>query len=328
MHKIAFAGFRHGHIYSLLEMAGNSPYFEIVACCEEDSETRESLLATKKVAITHDNYENMLATVPCDVIAIGDYYSRRGPLAIRALETGRHVIADKPLCTKLSELEVIGYLAASKQLSVGCMFDLRSSGEIATARRMIAEGILGKITQVVFTAQHPLMRDQRPSWYFDGDFQGGTINDIGCHALDIIPWMVGVPFAKATAAREWQAFEVRSEFFHDAAQCMFELENGCGVMGDLSYSAPASQGFSHSNYWRFTVWGTKGMIEFRFGGGKITAFLDGESQGREIPLDDAAPQGYFDAFIAELHGGTPDLDTACVLESSRNALLLQQEAKR
>ena len=38
--KIAFVGFRHGHIYSLYDMALQSPDVEITACIEENAAAR------------------------------------------------------------------------------------------------------------------------------------------------------------------------------------------------------------------------------------------------------------------------------------------------
>lgn len=326
MYKAAFVGFRHGHVFGLINAMRESDDFKVVAYCEEDAETRQELAKGDRITVTHDNFDEMLAEIQCDVIAIGDYYAKRGSLAIRALQAGKHVVADKPLCTDLEELETIRHLATSKGLSVGCMFDLRANQTVGTARDMILDGKLGRITQVMFTGQHPLLRETRPAWYFDGDNQRGTLNDIGSHALDIIPWMVNSSFARVTAAREWQAFDVDSDYFRDAAQCMFELENGCGVMGDVSYSAPDSFGYTHSNYWRFTVWGTKGMIEFKLSSKSITAYLASEKEVLDIPVSDKTYQSYFNAFVQELKGGAPELNTQCVLASVENALLVQQAA--
>jgi predicted dehydrogenase len=62
----------------------------------------------------------MLDEVEVDIVAVGDYYGVRGERVIAALERGKHVIADKPLCTSLAELDRIEQLAAEKGLSVFC----------------------------------------------------------------------------------------------------------------------------------------------------------------------------------------------------------------
>ena len=328
VYKVAFAGFRHGHINSLLQLMEAADDFEVVAACEEDSATRRALQLGGSVTISHDNFDTMLQEVECDIVAIGDYYAKRGSLAIRALKAGRHVIADKPLCTSLDELAEIECLAQAGGLKVGCMLELRANPVIATVRELILAGRLGKITQVMFTGQHPLNRDTRPEWYFEPGKHGGTANDIASHALDIIPWLTGLPFAGVTAAREWQAFDVRSESFRDASQMMFELEGGCGVMGDVSYSAPNNFGYSHPLYWRFTIWGSNGLVEFKLTDKVVTAYLADEKEPLELAVATDMPQSYFDAFRAELCGGCPALDTACVIAGARNVLLIQQAADK
>lgn len=324
--KVAFAGFRHGHIGSLLKNMKASDDFEVVACCEENEATRRSLATKGTVEITHERFADVLENVPCDVIAIGDYYAKRGSMAIQALKAGRHVIADKPLCTDLGELEEIRSLAKADGLCVGCMLELRSSRALAVARRLVAEGRLGKITQILFTGQHPLNRNTRPSWYFEAGKHGGTINDIGSHAFDIIPLIAGSGIAKITAAREWQAFDVRSDSFRDAAQVMLELDNGCGVMGDISYSAPSTFGFTHPSYWRFTFWGTLGMVECNAASKTVAAYFDGEKEPLQIPVDSENPKSYLDAFLDDLRGIPTELDTNRVLASARDALLIQRAA--
>ena len=106
--RFAFAGFQHGHILSLYELVEEGEGLEVVAACEEDGEVREKLKAGGHVDITYGNVGEMLDEVDCDVVAIGDYYVRRGSLIIEALERGKHAIIDKPICTSLKELEEIG----------------------------------------------------------------------------------------------------------------------------------------------------------------------------------------------------------------------------
>ena len=92
-HKIAFAGFRHGHIFDLYSLACASPALEVVAACEEHAETRAEIRAKDTAAITHDRIEQMLDEVDCDIVATGTYFADRGPVLIEALSHGKHVIS-------------------------------------------------------------------------------------------------------------------------------------------------------------------------------------------------------------------------------------------
>ena len=56
----------------------------------------------------------MLDEVDCDIVATGTYFAGRGPVLIDALTRGKHVIGDKPLCTKMADLDRIEALAGEK----------------------------------------------------------------------------------------------------------------------------------------------------------------------------------------------------------------------
>ncbi|HOJ38929.1 MAG TPA: Gfo/Idh/MocA family oxidoreductase, partial [bacterium] len=283
---------------------------------------------TGLVTITHDNFEEMLTGTDCDVVAIGDYYGRRGWLAIQALTAGRHVLSDKPLCTRLEELDRIEELARGKKLKVGCMFSLRGSPPFLTARRIIQEGRLGEIQAISFGGQHPLSLGQRPGWYFEPGKHGGTINDLAIHAFDALPWMTGHHFAMVNAARCWNAFIPQYPHFQDGAQMMLTMDNGGGVLGDVSYFLPSDTGYSLPLYWRMTFFGRLGILETSATAAAVTLYLHGENQPVQVPLEPALPGAYLDAFLRDINGelSPGDLDTAAVIRASRIALIAQKAA--
>ena len=326
--KIAFAGLRHGHINGLFQAALESNELEITAVCEEEPSALQAFLdAHKELKIpVYSSLKTMLKEADCQIVATGEYYGKRGSVVLETLKAGKHVIADKPVCTSLDELDEIEKISAEKKLSVGCMLDLRTYDPFVTARKMILAGELGKITQIQFSGQHPLLVSSRPHWYFEPGKHGGTINDIAIHAIDFIPWMTGLEISKFIAARTWQAFDSGCDCFNDAAQFMFVLENGCGVMGDVSYSEPDSHGYKMPHYWRFTIWGTKGVLEFNCIENKLTAWINGETAAREIIPAEYKGPCYLDWFLMELDGKEAELNTALILKRARQCLELQKLA--
>ncbi|MBT3376506.1 MAG: Gfo/Idh/MocA family oxidoreductase [Lentisphaerae bacterium] len=326
--KIAVVGMRHGHITALISHAKARPDTEIVALCEEDDETRKQLVADGQTPTPLASLDALLADVDCDVIAIGDYYAKRGAIAIQALQHGKHVIADKPLCTRIDELEEISGLASGKGLKVGCMLDMRNSPRLLAMHAVLAEGLIGEVQAVSFGGQHPLMRETRAAWYFEEGKHGGTINDIGIHAIDALPWLTGLDFSCINAARGWNALATGAPFMKDCAQMMLTLENGAGVLGDVSYLMPNSQGYSHPYYWRFTLWGTKGILETSATSDCLTLSLDGEKAPRSLPLGEGRGGGYLQDFVDDINGvaGDDAMATAGVIKSSLTTLRIQQAA--
>ena len=128
--KVAFVGFRHAHMHLLYQHAQAMPELEIVAACEEDAATRLALAERGAIQITHDRLDTMLAETQCAVVAVGDYYGRRGALVQKLLAQGKHVIVDKPICTTLGELAAIEAQVAATGLKVGCMLDLRDAPQV------------------------------------------------------------------------------------------------------------------------------------------------------------------------------------------------------
>jgi len=326
--RIAFVGFRHGHIFSLYDLVKETPGVELAGACEEDAATRRELARSQKAAITHDRFDEMLDRAPCDAVAIGDYYVRRGSLAIRALERGKHIICDKPLATTVEEVEAIERLAKLKGLKVGLMLDLRDLAPFIGLRNLVRGGALGEIHAVSFGGQHPLMLGSRPAWYFEPGKHGGTINDIGIHAFDCIPWITGLEFKTVQAARAWNAFAKDFPHFKDSAQMMLTMNNGCGVLGDVSYHLPEGIGYGAPVYWRTTIFGRGGYAEVCAHSKEITLAVAGEKELRFEPLPPAAPGKYFQSFLRDLRGEAQgdDLCTRSVLRASRLAVEVQRAA--
>ncbi|MCL6519346.1 MAG: Gfo/Idh/MocA family oxidoreductase [Armatimonadetes bacterium] len=322
--RIAFIGFRHSHIFDLYSRANASNDFEVIAACEEDDETRQQLNESMRARITHDNFDKMLDEVECDAIAVGNYYGKRGSIIIRALESGKHVISDKPICTSFDELDKINMLSIENQLKVGCMLDLRDKGQFIRAHELIHAGAIGEVHGVVVYGQHPLLFGTRPAWYFEEGKHGGTINDIGIHAFDLIPWATGLEWSQIVAARSWNAFATQTPHFRDAGQFMLKLSNDGGVVGDVSYFMPNSLGYTLDFYWRMTFFGREGIIETSSTAKSIMLAKDGNKEPEMFPPAKDNSGGYLRSFAEEvLHGKTEGLSTEDVLRASYVALLTQ-----
>lgn len=326
--KLAFVGFRHAHIHLLYQHAQASPHIGIVGACEPDAATRHSLAQRGDMMITHENLDDLLAQTPCDAVAVGDYYGKRGELVLKLFAAGKHVIVDKPICTSLVELTAIEEQVRATGLKLGCMLDMRDAAQIIGMRSLIRSGLIGEIHAIAFGGQHPLLMGTRPSWYFEPGKHGGTLNDIAIHAVDALPWLTGLHFTAINAARTWNAFATDYPHFHDAAQVMLTMNNGCGVLGDVSYFMPNSMGYSLPFYWRITCWGRKGVLETSLTADHILVALDGEHEPRKEPLPPGNPAGYLHAFLHEIAGVSQEgeLTTASVLQTVRMALLIQQTA--
>ncbi|MDD4772912.1 MAG: Gfo/Idh/MocA family oxidoreductase [Eubacteriales bacterium] len=325
--NIAFAGFRHGHIFELWNKAQKNGDVRIAGAWEGNAQTRAECEAGG-VRFTYPDYDALLNDQRVDIVAIGDYFGARGSLAVRALKAGKHVIADKPLCTSLAELEDIERLSKEKSLSVFAMFSMRYGANASAVRELIGQGKLGEIHSIYYGGQHPLNYGSRPAWYFEEGCHGGTINDIGIHGVDYVAYVTGLRTEAILSARCWNAFAAQEPDFRDSAQYMLRLDNRAGVIADVSYASPDSFSYSLPEYWMFLIWGSKGMLSFSAGSGDVAAYLLGLTEVTHIK--GTAPRGdYLTDMLTEIKGGRPEiLTTAEVLASTRETLMIQAFADK
>ncbi len=327
--RLAIVGVRHQHIFALLQEASKmKKEVQVVAICEENTKTRLAYQQSGKITFTHSSVDAMLASTPCDIIGIGDYYGRRGAIAIQALRAGRHVLADKPLCTTIAECDKIQELAQKTNLKVGCMFGLRWMGAVQLLRKKIQEGAIGQVRTINITGQHPLMLKKRPGWYFEPGKHGGTINDIGVHAIEAVQWLTNGDVVEVTGARVWNGKASATPWFKDCAQFMLRLSNDVGVIGDVSYLSPDAGGFGQPQNWRIIVHGDNGVLECNSTEPSLTIATAKDKKPRSLKCPANLESSYLKDFLQEIKGEPKpfQITTPYVLRTTRAALQVQQAA--
>lgn len=265
----------------------NDPLFSVSGAYESDPETRKKAEDKGIPFDDYESFEDFLDGTDADVIAIGTHYAARGRVIIEALRRGKHIIADKPLCTRPEELDEIRKIADEKNLAVCLLLSLRKGSSIIAALNAVNSGLTGKVNNVVFEGEHPLNFGTRAAWYFEEGKHGGVINDIAIHGIDIVRMLTGSDVGTVIGAREWNFYAKETPSFLDSAQFVLKMKNGAGVIADVSYSAPSDHGYSHPSYWHFRVFGEKGMLDFREGSEDIRFY---PAKGEILQIEPVPPQ--------------------------------------
>lgn len=322
--NILFYGFGHDHVTTLYNRVKNNEKTNAIACLEEDAEIR-ARVEIEDIVWDENSYDYWLANKDVDVVAICGVYGNRGNAIIKALEAGKHVIADKPICITLKEYKKIKKLLKEKNLKLACLYDLRYTPAAKAAKKIFESGELGEVTNVSYTGQHCLGYDSRPSWYFKKGMHGGTLNDLSIHGIDLITHLTGNYITDVLSAKCWNAYADKHEDFKDCAMYMAELNNGGVVMADTSYSAPISV-YGSDIYWNFKFWCKKGLLNFSFKNSFVTVYKMGADKPEIVEgiVDDA---NWLDDFILEIENDTSTF-TDSVLKSTEIALTIQKYADK
>ncbi len=323
--NVAFAGLRHGHIYQLFKDISNNPNYTIVGAFEEDADAR---VAAEKngLVCNFETYEELLSDPRVETVVLGGCFGDRGGMAIKALKAGKHVMADKPLCTSLSELDEIEELTRKTGKKASVMLTMRFEPIIVTLKELIASGALGRINNVTYGGQHPLQYGRRPSWYYEDGRHGGVINDIAIHGIDILRFLGCAPQSEIIGAREWNCYASSEPHFKDCGQYMVTLEDGCGVICDVSYAIPDGVEFALPYYWHFYFWGTKGTVAFNIHDKALTYYVAGNKEAVTVPL--IQPKTDFVSDFLDLVAGKEDVIVPMneLFASTREALTIEKFA--
>lgn len=180
---------RLGHIPALLK--GGT---EVVAICDPAPGRAAEVAAEFGISGVFTDHADLLALPDVDVVFIGTPNVFHAPIAIAALEAGKHVLCEKPISVSSADAE--NMIAASKRadrvLSVNQ--HMRFHPTSLAMRDAVAEGSLG---EVFFTDVRWMRSAGIPgygSWFTRKELAGaGALFDIGVHMLDLGMFILGFP---------------------------------------------------------------------------------------------------------------------------------------
>lgn len=318
MPRIAIIGAAHPHVDYVLDELDRTDRtgFELVGVQDADRAVAERHAARFGVPV-FDRAEDLLA-LGVDVAVIAGIYGGRGAEVVAALRAGAHVLADKPLCTSLAELDAIAAAAAETGRTVNLMLEKRGYPETRAALSVVRSGELGDIVGITSSGPHKLNRDQRPAWFFEPVAYGGLLGDLSVHDLDaallFAPADEGVVRGAVSAPLDGDRFPR-----YGAATL---TTPGTVVTAEVSWLTPQASDV-HGDY-RLRLIGTRGTAEIFWARGRVEVTTDDRPR-RELDLPPGLrpAEEALDAFAA---GRTPEVGTRDSLAATRLALLAQLSA--
>ncbi|KGP74625.1 Gfo/Idh/MocA family protein [Pontibacillus yanchengensis] len=196
MKKIAVIG------VGMMAEVGHLPHYQshpdtVIQCIVDQQEERAKAMAERfQVPAFYKDVEAMLANEDIDGASICTPNSTHLPIARKLLENGIHILIEKPIGTDVAEARNVVELALQKNLVCMVGMTQRFRTEAKILKRIIEQGRLGSIYHV--RAQYLRRRGTPQGWFTNEALAGGgTMMDIGVHALDLAWWLVGTPTVKS-----------------------------------------------------------------------------------------------------------------------------------
>ena len=136
-----------------------------------------------------DSLEEMLACKETEAICVCTPNGLHAPIALKALDAGRHVVIEKPMALTLKDADEIARAALQRNLCVSVISQLRFSPAIQAVKQALEEKRLGKVVSASLAMKY--WRDSayyassnwRGTWAMDG---GGALMNQGIHGVDLL----------------------------------------------------------------------------------------------------------------------------------------------
>lgn len=260
--------------FGIIGCGGISNYFHIpelkaieeaeVVAVADIKEDRARLTAERfNIKFWYSDYMSLLERNDVDAVVVATPHPTHAKIAVDAINAGKHVIIQKPMCTNSKDAEAI-VNAARKHSDLKIMVlpfvyfdtpafdyvkDLLNGGElgrICIARSRVAHGGPEKYQEEVAR----MFGEEKSCWFFDPErAHGGVLLDLGVYAISQIVYLLGrVKSVSALIATLDKPAKVE-----DNSALLMEMENGAISVAETSWTQVATlEGTS--------IYGTKGTV--------------------------------------------------------------------
>ncbi len=225
---------------------------EMVAFCDivkERAQDAADKFGTADARVYEDYTELLKKEGEVEVIHVLTPNRSHSPITIAALESGRHVMCEKPMAKDVAGARAMVEAAkrTGKKLTIG--YQNRCRQDSLYLKQLVDAGELGEI---YYSRAIALRRRAVPTWgVFLNEYEqgGGPLIDIGTHALDLTLWMmnnyepelvVGTAFRKLAdtqnAANAWGPWDPEKFTVEDSAFGFIRFKNGATCMLESSWA--------------------------------------------------------------------------------------------
>jgi predicted dehydrogenase len=161
---------------------------KLAAICSGHEKNCKAAMQAAPFEWTTTDYHQILASQDLDVVSICSPNYLHREMVTEALQSGKHVYAEKPLALNLNEAEQIMAVFEKNRFTTGMAFVYRFIPAVMRARQMIDEGALGRVFhfRMAYHRSKHIDEGLPITWRFQKQFSGGgALADLGSHLIDL-----------------------------------------------------------------------------------------------------------------------------------------------
>lgn len=241
----------------------NSPGCTVRILCDFNIDKLTELKLKYPNVQFSDNAEEVIRNPEIDIVSIASYDNYHFEQVKLAIECGKHIFVEKPLClTEKEYMEIASLLKANPQIKLSSNLILRCETRFLKLKKKIENNQLGLIYHLEGDYEYGRVHKLNSGWRGEIDnysvVSGGAI-----HMIDLILWFLNKKVIQVFAYGN-KIITSKSRFrYNDFATSLLKFENG--VIAKIT----ANFGCVTPHFHRLSVYGSLGTFFQSFSGGAV-----------------------------------------------------------
>jgi predicted dehydrogenase len=311
--RVGIVGCNYGRTVQLPALRADSRC-EVTALAGSNAERTAELARAAEVPNAYGDWRALVEDPAVQAVAIATMPALQAQIALKALELGKPVFAEKPMASTLDDARAMLRRAELGRLPTMIDFNFHQVVSWQRAKSMLDAGAIGALRHVVLQwhVENRAIQMRMRNWKTLSDDGGGVLGNFISHCFHYLEWFCG-PIASLTARLSGLPGDNDLQI-----SAMMVIEFAFGPMASLSMSCASYLGSGH----RLELYGEDGTLVLDNSGGDYMRgfrLLYGKRPAAaltHIPVDDPADAQYPDGRIAPvsrlarrffdaIEGGTP-----------------------
>lgn len=202
------------------------PGVSVVAVADPNAARLSKIQSTYNVPHAYSDWKELVERDDLDIVSVATPNYLHMPITVAALQSGKHVLTEKPIAANAADALAMVEAAEANHRVLEVAFNHRHRGDVQTLKRIIDEGILGKI---YYAKSYWMRRRGVPAW--GGWFAqhelagGGPMIDLGVHMLDMALYLMGEPEVVSVTGAVYSELAPRGKGASVPLQGQFDVED-------------------------------------------------------------------------------------------------------
>ncbi len=192
MIRLGIVGSNYGRTVQLPAFRAD-PRCEVVALAGSDAGRTAELARAAGVPKAYGDWRALIEDKDVQAVAIATLPNLQSAIAIRALELGKPVFAEKPMASDLAGARAMLRQAASSRLPTMIDFNFHQIMVWQRAKAMLDAGVIGAPRHVTvhWHVESRALQLRMRNWKTVGDDGGGVLGNFISHCFHYLEWFCG-----------------------------------------------------------------------------------------------------------------------------------------